>query len=247
MHQGMIALMNVMMPWPFKRRFEKYVVPWTVFTEPQMSHVGMTEKQLRDQGRNFETIEVRYEDYGAAIAEGVADGYVRVHTTPAGRILGVGIVGEGSGEMINEWALAMHTRSRMHTILTLQHSFPTMGFLSKRVAETWMMKRMQSSRLRKMMQFMFRTMCSYIERRLDQAAGGNAEPLIHHWFKSSMAHSGVSDGFLIVRVALRTVYKTSGFIIIARAMSFGLGRMLRCVLGMMQPAVLPAHAERTFR
>lgn len=158
MHQGMIALMNAMMPWPFKRRFEKYIVPWTVFTEPQVSHVGMTEKQLHEQGRNFETIEVRYEDYGAAIAEGVADGYVRVHTTPAGRILGVGIAGEGSGEMINEWALAMHTRTRMHTILTLQHSFPTMGFLSKRVAETWMMKRMQSLRLRKMMQFMFRTM-----------------------------------------------------------------------------------------
>jgi pyruvate/2-oxoglutarate dehydrogenase complex dihydrolipoamide dehydrogenase (E3) component len=158
MHQGMIALMNAMMPWPFKRKFERYVVPWTVFTEPQISHVGMTEKQLQEKGRKFESIEVRYEDYGAAIAEGVADGYVRVHTTAAGRILGVGIVGEGSGEMINEWALAMHTRSRMHTILTLQHSFPTMGFLSKRAAETWMMKRMQSSRLRRMMQFMFRTM-----------------------------------------------------------------------------------------
>jgi len=34
MHQGMIALMNIMRPWPFKKDFRKYVVPWTVFTEP---------------------------------------------------------------------------------------------------------------------------------------------------------------------------------------------------------------------
>jgi pyruvate/2-oxoglutarate dehydrogenase complex dihydrolipoamide dehydrogenase (E3) component len=32
MHQGMLALMNCMIPWPMKYRYDKYVVPWTVFT-----------------------------------------------------------------------------------------------------------------------------------------------------------------------------------------------------------------------
>ncbi len=156
MHQGMIALMNAMLPIGMRKDFRKFTVPWTVFNEPEISHVGKTEKQLREEGVKFEEIKVRYEDYGAAIAENVAVGFVKVYTTPTGRIYGVSIVGRGSGEMINEWALAIQSGLRMHHIMFQQHSFPTMGFLSKRVAETWMMKRMGSSFIRKMARFMYR-------------------------------------------------------------------------------------------
>ena len=156
MHQGMIALMNAMLPWPLKRDFRRFTVPWTVFTEPQVSHVGRTEQQLQEAGVKYETTQVSYEDYGAAIAENVAVGFLRVHASPAGRIYGVSIVGENSGEMINEWALAIQNRLRMHHIMLQQHSFPTMGFLSKRVAETWMVRRMASPRLRKLAQWMYR-------------------------------------------------------------------------------------------
>jgi hypothetical protein len=73
-----------------------------------------------------------------------------------GKIYGVSIVGEGSGEMINEWALAIQKKIRLHDIMMLQHAFPTMGFLSKRVAEVWMMKKMGSSFVQKMAQWLFR-------------------------------------------------------------------------------------------
>jgi pyruvate/2-oxoglutarate dehydrogenase complex dihydrolipoamide dehydrogenase (E3) component len=156
MHQGMIALMNAMMPFFMKMNFRKFVVPWTVFTEPQISHAGMTEQQLQEKGINYETIVIKYEDYGAAIAEAVDVGFVKVFASKAGRIFGASIVGEGSGEMINEWALAIQEKVRMHKLMLLQHSFPTMGFLSKRAAETWMMNRMQSGTVKKMAQLMYR-------------------------------------------------------------------------------------------
>ena len=154
MHQGMIALMNSMMP--MKQNFRKFVVPWTVFTEPQISHVGLSEKALKEKGMKYEVIEARYEDYGAAIAENLNVGFVKIYCSPAGKIYGASIVGDGSGEMINEWALAIQKKVRMHEIMMLQHSFPTMGFLSKRVAEIWMMKRMKSKGLQNMCRFMFR-------------------------------------------------------------------------------------------
>jgi pyruvate/2-oxoglutarate dehydrogenase complex dihydrolipoamide dehydrogenase (E3) component len=156
MHQGMIALMNSMTPFPFKQDFRKFQIPWTVFVEPEVSHVGMTEKELNEKGIRHEAITVKYEDYGAAIAEGIGEGFVRAYTNATGKIYGVTIVGEGSGNMINEWALAIQKGLRMHDIMLLQHSFPTMGFLSKRVAEQWMMKRMDSSLLQTMATTMFR-------------------------------------------------------------------------------------------
>lgn len=155
MHQGMLALINSMMPWPMKKNFKNYQVPWTVFTEPQYSHVGMTEKELKKKGIKYEVIEERYENYGAAIAEGIGVGFVRVFASTWGRIYGATVVGEGSGEMINEWALAIQEKIRLHKIMFLQHSFPTMSFLNKRISETWMMNRMKSPFLKKMAQLFY--------------------------------------------------------------------------------------------
>jgi pyruvate/2-oxoglutarate dehydrogenase complex dihydrolipoamide dehydrogenase (E3) component len=156
MHQGMIALLNGILPWPLKQDFRKFAVPWTTFTEPQISHVGPRETQLTERGVKFEAIEVRYEDYGAAIAEKVDVGFVRVLADSLGKIHSATIVGEGSGEMINEWALAVQKKIRLHDVMLLQHSFPTMGFLSKRVAEVWMMNRMQSKTIQRGCRFLFR-------------------------------------------------------------------------------------------
>lgn len=156
MHQGMIALMNSMSPRLFRRDFRKYVVPYTVFTEPQISHAGLPACELDRRGIRYETLETRYGDYGAAIAENLAVGFVRAYVSPSGRIYGADIVGEGSGEMINEWALAIQKRIRIHDIMMLQHSFPTMGFMTKRVGETWMMGKMKSRALRKLATAAFR-------------------------------------------------------------------------------------------
>jgi len=156
MHQGMLALMNCMMPGFLRFKFDTFMVPWTVFVEPEVSCVGLNEQQLRKRGIRYETITVKYEDYGAAIAEDIGQGFVKVFAGALGKIYGVCIVGEGSGEMINEWALAIQKKARMHEIMFLQHSFPTMGFLSKRVAETWMMGKMKSPVLKNICRFFFR-------------------------------------------------------------------------------------------
>lgn len=156
MHQGMLALMNCLAPWPLKRNFRRYPVPWTIFTDPQISRVGASLDQLNKAGKRYELVKVRYEDYGAAIAEALETGVVKAAVTPLGRILGVTIVGEGSGEMINEWTMAMQNRIGLLKIMLQQHSFPTMGFLSKRVAESWMMTKMRSAILRKLCQKLYR-------------------------------------------------------------------------------------------
>jgi pyruvate/2-oxoglutarate dehydrogenase complex dihydrolipoamide dehydrogenase (E3) component len=155
MHQGMIALINATAPWPFRMSFRKYVVPWTVFTDPPIAHVGWLERDLRENDVPYEKLEARYDDYGAAIAEGTAVGSVKAFVSDTGRIYGARIIGEGAGEMINEWGLAIQNRLRIHRIMLLQHSFPSMSFLSKRVAEGWMMKRMESPFLRRVVRLLF--------------------------------------------------------------------------------------------
>jgi pyruvate/2-oxoglutarate dehydrogenase complex dihydrolipoamide dehydrogenase (E3) component len=146
MHQGMLGLMNAMSPPGFRFNFRNYPVPWTVFTDPQVSYVGQTRKQLDAAGVKYDVVEQRYEDYGAAIAEDLGVGYVKAYVSRwGGHIYGVQIVGEGSGEMINEWAMAIQNGIPLRKILMQQHAFPTMGFLTKRIGEQWMMGLMQNN------------------------------------------------------------------------------------------------------
>ena len=156
MHQGMIALMNIMRPWPFKKDFRKYVVPWTVFTEPQVSSVGMQESDLIKAGIKYDVIEAKHGDYGAAIAEQVTIGSVRVLASKMGKIYGASVIGEGSAEMINEWGLAIQKKIRLADIMLLQHSFPSMSFMNKSIGENWMMNLLKISWMKKMMGFMMR-------------------------------------------------------------------------------------------
>ncbi|MCK5825676.1 MAG: NAD(P)/FAD-dependent oxidoreductase [Desulfuromusa sp.] len=156
MHQGMIALMNIMRPWPFKKDFRKYVVPWTVFTEPQVSSVGMQESDLIKAGIKYDVIEAKHGDYGAAIAEQVTIGSVRVLASKMGKIYGASVIGEGSAEMINEWGLAIQKKIRLADIMLLQHSFPSMSFMNKSIGENWMMNMLKVSWMKKMMGFMMR-------------------------------------------------------------------------------------------
>lgn len=155
MHQGMVALMNCFLPGPLKRDFRRYPVPWTIFTDPPVSRVGQTPEMLRKAGVAHEIVEVRYADYGAAVAEEVDLGFVRAAVSPWGRVLGVTIVGENSGEMINEWATVIQNRISLLGVAMQQHSFPTMGFLSKRVAETWLMRKMDSPLLQRIVRALF--------------------------------------------------------------------------------------------
>ena len=148
-HQGMIAAMNSVLPAPFRRNFRSYVVPWATFTEPEIAHVGWLERDLKAHDMAYETFESKYEDYGPAIAEDAAEGSVRVYASSSGRIYGVRIVGRGATEMINEWGLAIQSHLRLDRILFLQHSYPSMSFLSKRAADGWGLERLRNPLVRR--------------------------------------------------------------------------------------------------
>ncbi len=154
MHQGMIALMNSMLPFPFKKDIKKFPTPWTVFTTPEVSAVGMTEKELLAKKIKYEVIECKYQNYSAAIAEDIPEGYVKVFASKYGKIYGASIVGKNSGELINEWTLAIQNNVGLCKIVMTMHSFPTMGFLSKRVAEIWMMNRIKSNFTKRIISFL---------------------------------------------------------------------------------------------
>ncbi|AHF97596.1 pyridine nucleotide-disulfide oxidoreductase [Desulfurella acetivorans A63] len=145
MHQGMIALMNSINPLPFKIYHDKYLVPWSVFTSPEIASVGLTQEEALKKGLDFVIIKKDYASYGRAIVDGATEGFIKVITNKKGKIFGVTIVGENASEIIHEWVLAMQFKLSMFDILMTQHSFPTISMLNKMVSEDWMMGKLQKN------------------------------------------------------------------------------------------------------
>ncbi len=89
MHQGMLALMHAVspIPMPLLKR-ERYVVPWSVFTEPEVAQVGLTEKEAREKGLKIEVIKKDFRSYGRTVADGHPKASLRSSPTQGGAFTG---------------------------------------------------------------------------------------------------------------------------------------------------------------
>ena len=151
MHQGMLALMHSLSPLslPILKR-ERYTVPWSVFTEPEVAQVGLTEKQAREKDLKVEVVKKDFRTYGRTVADGHPEGFIKIVTDSRGRIHGATIVGENASELIHEWTMAIQYKKKMHHVMMMQHSFPSVSMINKMVAEEWMMKKMKTPWVQKL-------------------------------------------------------------------------------------------------
>ncbi len=157
MHQGMLALMGAMSPFPLGMlRRSRYVVPWAVFTEPEIAQVGLTEKEARAKGLKIEVVKKEYKTYGRTVADGKPQGFVKVLVGRRHTILGATIVGKAASDIIQEWTMAIQHNISMPKVMMTQHPFPSMATINKMVAEQWMMGKMGSSFMQKMARWFFR-------------------------------------------------------------------------------------------
>jgi len=156
MHQGMLALMDAVSPVPLGMlKRDKYPVPWSVFTQPEVALVGLTEKQAEKKGIKYEVVKKDYVSYGRTVADGHPEGFIKIIIGKKGRILGASIVGVNASELIHEWTMAIQYKKTIIDIMMMQHSFPTISMISKMVAEDWMMGKMKSPLIHKIIKMLF--------------------------------------------------------------------------------------------
>ncbi len=137
-HQAWYAAVNALFG-----RFKKYkvdysVIPWATFTDPEVARVGLNEADAEQQNIAVEVTRYGIDDLDRAIAEGEAEGFIKVLTVPGkDKILGVTIVGAHAGELIGEYILAMKHGIGLNKILGTIHIYPTFSEANKYVAGNW--------------------------------------------------------------------------------------------------------------
>ncbi len=102
------------------------LIPWATYTDPEVAHVGLYEKDLTDRNIPFATFTREFSDVDRGIVDGIAAGYVKIHVAKGkDRILGATIVGSHAGDMISEITVAMQAGMGLGRIAGVIHPYPT--------------------------------------------------------------------------------------------------------------------------
>ncbi len=112
------------------------VIPWCVFTLPEIGHAGMTETEATDEGYKVKVGKFPYAASGMALGMGEADGFVKTITdADSGDILGVHIVGVHASTLIHEAAVAIRLGANAKDIAHTVHAHPTLSEMVMESAE----------------------------------------------------------------------------------------------------------------
>ena len=137
-HQAWYCTMNALFGAFKKFRVDYSVIPWAVFTDPEVARVGLSEEEAQAQGVEYEITRYGIDDLDRAIADGEATGFVKVLTPPGrDKILGVSIVGAHAGDLIAEFVNAMRNGLGLKKILNTIHIYPTFAEANRFAAGEW--------------------------------------------------------------------------------------------------------------
>jgi pyruvate/2-oxoglutarate dehydrogenase complex dihydrolipoamide dehydrogenase (E3) component/uncharacterized membrane protein YdjX (TVP38/TMEM64 family) len=137
-HQAWFCSMNALFGRFWKFRVDYSVLPRAVFCDPEVASVGLNEQQAIENNVPYEITSYGIDDLDRAIADGEAQGFIRILTPPGkDKILGVVIVGHHAGDIISEYVLAMRNGLGLSKILGTVHIYPTLAEANKFAAGNW--------------------------------------------------------------------------------------------------------------
>jgi len=109
-------------------QFDNVAIPAVVFTDPEVAWCGLTETQAKEQGLEVNVVRFPWAASGRAQTLGRTEGLTKLLFDPQSqRVLGVGIVGPGAGELIAEGVLAVETAAVARDLAESIHAHPTLS------------------------------------------------------------------------------------------------------------------------
>jgi dihydrolipoamide dehydrogenase len=118
--------------------FENIVIPAVVFTDPEVAWCGLTEAEAKAKGIVVQIAKFPWAASGRALSFDRTDGLTKLVIDPeTERVLGVGIVGAGAGELIAEGVLAIEMGATARDLAETVHPHPTLSETLMECAEVF--------------------------------------------------------------------------------------------------------------
>jgi dihydrolipoamide dehydrogenase len=134
-HEGRVAVEAIA---GHKVAFEPAAIPAVVFTDPEVAWCGLTETQAERENREIKVAKFPWGASGRAVTLDRPEGMTKLIIDPqTGRVLGVGIVGVGAGELIAEGVVAVEMAALASDVAMSIHPHPTLSETVMEAAEVF--------------------------------------------------------------------------------------------------------------
>jgi len=118
---------------------DSLVIPAVIFSDPEIAWCGLTELEAKEKGIEIAIAKFPWGASGRAGTLGRNDGATKLMIDPkTDRILGVGMVGVGVGDLISEAALAIRLKATAHDLAETVHPHPTLSETLMEAAEVYL-------------------------------------------------------------------------------------------------------------
>jgi len=151
-YQAGIVIRNMLFKLPAKVDYR--AVPWVTYTDPELAHVGMSEADAKESGRDVRVLRWSFKENDRAQAEKRTEGLIKVITEQNGRILGASIVGLHAGELIQPWMLAISQKMKIGAMAGIIAPYPTLAEVNKRIAGSFYTDKLFSKGTRRVVRFL---------------------------------------------------------------------------------------------
>ncbi len=121
-----------------RKRLSALHMPWCTYTDPEVAHVGLYEREAAARGIAVDTHVRPLHEVDRAIVDGEEEGFVKVLTRKGtGEILGATLVARHAGDMISELTLALVARVGLGTLAGVIHPYPTQAEAIRQVGDIY--------------------------------------------------------------------------------------------------------------
>ena len=112
------------------------VIPWAVFTTPEIGSVGLNEVQAKEKNIKVCTGVFPFSSSGKAYISGETEGFIKIVTnSETGEILGARMIGPRASDLVHEVAVAMKGELLVDDLALTVHSHPTLSEAVMEAAE----------------------------------------------------------------------------------------------------------------
>jgi pyruvate/2-oxoglutarate dehydrogenase complex dihydrolipoamide dehydrogenase (E3) component len=154
--QARVVVRNILMPFQLLRQKMNYsVVPWCTYTDPEVAHVGLSEKEAQNDGTAYDLFRIDLSDVDRAVVEDEDVGFAKILTAKGSdKILGATIVAPHAGDLLHEFVLAMSAEIGLGKIASTIHAYPTLAELARKAGDKYSKKRL-TPRVRKIFSWLY--------------------------------------------------------------------------------------------
>jgi pyruvate/2-oxoglutarate dehydrogenase complex dihydrolipoamide dehydrogenase (E3) component len=120
-----------------RRKYSALTIPWTVYTDPEVAHVGLSPEDAKKKEITTDTWTTKIEEMDRGRTDGEV-GFVKIYVRQGtDKIVGATIVARLAGEMISEITTAMIGGMGLGKMTQVIHPYPTQAEAIRKTADAW--------------------------------------------------------------------------------------------------------------